>query len=170
MSTNAQGMTNGSRSAIRSELGIIPGWAYAVAILIFVGVPFLFFGFVWPSGEAGDAPPLFRFAIPFVPGTFLAFLALMTGYVNRDAGRRAMNRTLWTLVVIFVPNAIGFILYFLMRSPLRTVCPKCETRIDPKSNYCPSCRYNFHPTCPHCKAAVQPGDTFCANCGASLNA
>jgi hypothetical protein len=170
MSTNVQGMTNGHRSALRTELGIIPGWAYVVAVLVFLAVPVLFFGFVWPSAEAGGAPPWFRVVIPFMPATFLAVLALMIGYVNRDAGRRGTNRTVWTLVVIFVPNAIGFILYFLMRSPLRTVCPKCGTRIDPKSNYCPSCRYNFHPTCPQCKSAVQTADTFCANCGAPLNA
>jgi hypothetical protein len=39
--------------------------------------------------------------------------------------------------VIFVPNAIGFILYFLMRDPLRVNCPKCGAVIDPKSNLLP---------------------------------
>jgi hypothetical protein len=152
---------------IRQEVGIIPAWAFVVAIIVFVAAPIVFFGFVWPHEE--DAPGLvLRVLIPFLPATILAFLVLMIGYVNRDAGRRNMNRLLWTLVVIFVPNAIGFILYFLLRSPVQGHCPKCGTAVDPKANYCPNCRYSFHPTCPQCKLPVGPGDTFCANCGAQL--
>ena len=168
MSTNVPGTTN-DKSAIRREFGIIPAWAYVIAGVVFVGIPVLFFGFVWPN-EPSEGPGIWmRNLISVLPGTFLAFLALMVGYVNRDAGRRGMSRTLWTLVVIFVPNAIGFILYFLMRNPLRANCPKCGAVIDPKSNYCPNCRHSFNPTCPQCKAPVRPADTFCAHCGAQLN-
>jgi RNA polymerase subunit RPABC4/transcription elongation factor Spt4 len=99
-----------------------------------------------------------------VPAFFLSFLTLMMGYVNVDARRRGMNRLLWTLLVIFIPNAIGFILYFLLRSPIRLDCPKCGAIVNPQTNYCPSCRHSFHPTCPECKSSVKPGDTFCANC------
>src|SRR6185295_18115459 len=42
MSTNVQGTTN-DKSAIRREFGIIPGWAYVIAGLVFVGIPVLFF-------------------------------------------------------------------------------------------------------------------------------
>ena len=149
--------------SLKREIMLIPGWAFAIAVLVFVLVPACFFMFV------KDAPMPLRILMGFLPGTALAFLALMVGYVNRDAGRRGMSRALWTVLVLVIPNAIGFILYFLLRSPLRLDCPKCGAIVDPSVNFCPSCRYNFHPTCPQCSSTVQPGDTFCANCGTQLN-
>lgn len=158
---------NGNRFDIKQEIAIIPAWAFIVASIIFVLVPVCFFALVW-AREANPPAPVFQFVIALLPATILAFLALMIGYVNRDAGRRGMSRTLWTIIVIVVPNAIGFILYFLLRNPIRTHCPKCAAVVDPRVNYCPSCGHNFHPTCGQCKAAVRPGDTYCVNCGAQL--
>ena len=166
--TETRSETNGDRFGIKREMGVIPGWAYVLAALIFVTIPFVFLTFVSGFGP-GVGGRFFRILFPIVPATILAFLVLMIGYVNRDAGRRGMNRLAWTLIVIFVPNAIGFIIYFLMRNPLRTNCPKCGTVSNMGINYCPSCRYNFHPTCPQCKTAVRTSDTFCANCGVQLN-
>jgi RNA polymerase subunit RPABC4/transcription elongation factor Spt4 len=153
---------------IKTEIMVIPEWAYVVALIVFVVFPicFFFLSSVWSPGS--DVPLPFRILLTFFPGTVLAFLALMVGYVNKDAGLRGMNRKLWTLLVIFIPNAIGFILYFLLRSPLQIECPKCGTVVDSRVNFCPACRYSFHQTCPHCRAMVRPGDTFCANCGDTI--
>jgi hypothetical protein len=103
-----------------------------------------------------------------VAGAVLAFFVLLVGYVNRDAARRGMNVTLWTLLVIFVPDAIGFILYFLMRQPLRIPCPKCGAVADPAFNFCPRCKFNLHLACPACHRAVQPGDLYCPFCANHL--
>jgi hypothetical protein len=154
--------------ANRREVSSIPAWAYVIAGIIFICIPVIFFTMVWPDESEMPRFPL-QVLISFMPGTILAFMALMVGYVNRDAGRRGMNRTLWTLLVIFIPNAIGFILYFLLRSPLRTACPKCGTTVEPNVNFCPNCRYTLHPTCAQCRSAVRRNDTFCANCGAQLD-
>jgi putative effector of murein hydrolase LrgA (UPF0299 family) len=164
--TSTSGVENTDKFGIKRELTVIPGWAFVLAVAVFILVPALFFGLVW--SHPSDAPVPFRILISFLPGTILAFLALMVGYVNRDSGRRGMNRTLWTLLVIFVPNAIGFILYFLLRNPIRSECPKCGTGVDLGANYCPGCGYSFHPTCPQCRSAVRTRDTFCANCGMKL--
>ena len=86
----------------------------------------------------------------------------------RDAARRGMNRTLWTLIVVFVPNAIGFILYFLLRAPLQMQCPKCGATMTRQANYCSNCRHAFYPTCPQCKTPVRETDKFCVNCGVQL--
>ena len=59
--------------------------------------------------------------------SFLAIVILMIGYVNADSKRRGMNSLLWTLLVIFIPKALGFIAYFLLRKPLMMPCPKCRT-------------------------------------------
>jgi RNA polymerase subunit RPABC4/transcription elongation factor Spt4 len=93
---------------------------------------------------------------------------LLVGYVNRDARRRGMNVALWTVLVIFVPNAIGFIIYFLMRQPLRIACPKCGVVADPAFNFCPKCKFNLHPTCPECHRGVQAGDLYCPFCAREL--
>jgi RNA polymerase subunit RPABC4/transcription elongation factor Spt4 len=155
------------KSGLKKELAIIPGWAYVVAVIAFVCIASVFAWFVWPRQE--NAPPFpLQILVTLLPATFLAFLVLMIGYVNRDAGRRGMSRTLWTLIVMFVPNALGFILYFLLRNPIQTECPKCRTVVNREINYCPSCGYSFHPTCPHCKSPIRPGDAFCGKCGQRL--
>ena len=156
-----------ARFDIRQEIRVIPWWAYTLAVAVYICILLLFVGFVWP-GEANPPALGFQVLFPLFIGLIPAFLAWLVGYVNRDAGRRGMSRLLWTLIVIFVPNGIGFILYFVLRNPIQAVCPKCGTVVDPRVNYCPRCRYNFRPTCPQCKSSVRPGDAFCANCGTTL--
>jgi RNA polymerase subunit RPABC4/transcription elongation factor Spt4 len=149
---------------IGQEIRVVPGWAVVVAILLFFGIQFAFFNWAWPSEQ--NPPPLpLQVLLTTMASSIGAFLVLLIGYVNRDAGRRGMSRTLWTLLVIFVPNAIGFIIYFLVRSPLTVQCPQCGTVVDPTVNFCPSCRFGFRPTCPQCKSATDPGDRFCPKCG-----
>ncbi|HXK61581.1 MAG TPA: zinc ribbon domain-containing protein [Acidobacteriota bacterium] len=150
------------------EIRVVPRWSIIVALLLFVGTQFVFFRFLWPSEQ--NPPPLaLQIAFTTLAASALAFLVLMVGYVNRDAGRRGMSRTLWTLLVIFIPNAIGFIIYFLVRNPLRVQCPQCGAVIEPSVNFCPSCRFALRPTCPQCKSAINPGDRFCPKCGRELS-
>lgn len=158
-----------ARSDIGSEIGIIPWWAYALAVVVYVGIQLIFHLLAWPS-ESNPPKMAFQILFPLFIGLIPAFLALLVGYVNRDAGRRGMSRALWTTIVIVVPNGIGFILYFVLRNPIRARCPKCGTAVDSRVNYCPRCRYNFHPTCQQCKAAVRTGDAFCGNCGTEVGA
>jgi RNA polymerase subunit RPABC4/transcription elongation factor Spt4 len=156
------------RFDIREEIRIIPLWAVVLAIVLFFGVPLLFHAYVWP-GEQNPPPYPVQILISLMVGSISAFFVLLIGYVNKDAGRRGMSRTLWTLVVIFVPNAIGFIIYFVVRQPLLIRCPQCESIVAPGSNFCPSCRFSFSPTCPRCQSSVNPGDAYCPNCGHELS-
>jgi hypothetical protein len=156
-----------AKARVTEEFKVIPAWAYVNAAIVFI----LTAGFLYRSIWAGQgyAPLPFRIFMTFFPPTFLAVLALMVGYVNADAGRRRMSRTLWTIIVIIVPNAIGFILYFLLRSPIQTDCPKCGTAVQSRDNFCPTCGYSFNPTCPKCRSAVRSNAKFCANCGTDLS-
>ena len=97
-----------------------------------------------------------------------ALWVLMIFYVNADAKRRQMNRLLWTLLVIFIPNAIGFILYFVLRQPIARPCAKCGTSVRPDFVFCPACGESLAPTCPGCHHGIEPGWTACAFCGARL--
>ena len=51
-------------------------------------------------------------------------------YVWRDAKRRRMNAVLWTIIAVFAPTLIGFIVYLLVRSNYSDLeCPSCGTPV-----------------------------------------
>jgi len=152
---------------IVEEVKVVPWWATGLAIALFAGLQFLMHLVLFPR-EPHPTPLAWRIFIGFVAGMALAFFVLLVGYVNRDARRRGMNVTLWTLLVIFVPDAIGFIIYFLLRQPLRIACPKCGAIGDPAFNFCPRCKFNLHPACPQCHHPVQVGDVYCPYCAMAL--
>ena len=81
----------------------------------------------------------------------IAIIILLVGYVNRDAKRREMNSTLWTiLIVVLIPAyfVTGFIFYFLLRDPLPLDCPQCDATVSARFNYCPDCKFNLRPHAP----------------------
>ncbi len=157
-----------NKSTFREEFGIIPSWAIVVALLVFIGLPaaFVLF-FLLPAGQK---TPLFMPVLWVVGGGMLALVVLLVGYVNADAKRRGMNALLWTLLVIFVPNAIGFIIYFLMRQPLLLRCPQCLADVKADFNFCPKCSTELTPVCSKCGHGIRGGDVFCPYCGNSLTA
>jgi hypothetical protein len=96
--------------------------------------------------------------------------SLLAGYVYGDARRRNMRAVMWTLLVILIPNAIGFILYFILRDPLVTRCPACGGSVRVQFAFCPHCGASRGPNCPQCRQAVEAGWTHCSHCGAALKA
>src|SRR5208337_4340116 len=96
---------------IVEEVKVVPWWAIGLAVAAFAGLQVLMHVVMFPR-EPHPLPLAWRIFIGFVAGMALAFYVLLVGYVNRDARRRGMSATLWTVLVIFVPNAIGFIIYF----------------------------------------------------------
>jgi hypothetical protein len=78
-----------------------------------------------------------------VPGAFIgslfAVLVLGLGYVYGDARRRNMPAVAWLLVALFVPNLLGFLLYFVLRKPLGRPCPQCGQAITPEQRFCSWC-------------------------------
>ena len=152
---------------IFAEFSIIPKFMIAVAILVAVGLMAFLFLVMFPNDKNG---PPFSIQVPVATavGFVMGFFTLLIGYVNRDAKRRGMNYALWTVLVIFIPNAIGYILYFMMRQPLRGTCPACQATVNPAFNYCPNCKYVLHPACPSCHRSIEAGATFCPYCSADL--
>jgi hypothetical protein len=154
-----------NKPQISEEVRVIPWWAYMfAAVSITATGPYFYFHGIQPGPYAA----LFRAIFTVTISCIIAFLVLLVGYVNRDAKRRNMNSALWTVLVIFIPNAIGFIIYFLLRQPLMVKCPECGTLANPTFNYCPKCKYNLRPTCPKCTHVVRPGDAFCPQCAYEL--
>jgi ABC-type Fe3+ transport system permease subunit len=167
------------------EFKLVPRWLVAVVILLFILAQVIAYivntqgltnnGEIFPP-ELRNEPALASLALAGII-TFIALVLgsslLLFGYVNRDAKRRGMNSTLWTLLVILLFPAyfaVGFIIYFLMREPLPYPCPACGTAVGARFNFCPNCKCNLYPSCPQCKHEVVETDKFCPYCGNDLRA
>jgi RNA polymerase subunit RPABC4/transcription elongation factor Spt4 len=165
-------LTLEGKTTLKDELRFIPTAGWVVAGLFFLAWFVGFIVFFAPHavhGKPGE-PPLWLFRLLMIlPGLALTAIVLMVFYVNVDAGRRRMNRLLWTLLVIFIPNAIGFIIYFVLRQPIPRPCPQCHTLLRPDFTFCPSCGGVLAPLCPNCHRAVEHGWATCAFCGSKLS-
>lgn len=98
-------------------------------------------------------------AIPIVIGT----------YVYRDATQRGINAVLWTLIALFAPMLIGFIIYLLMRSNYPNLkCQNCNEFVNEEYVVCPKCNTKLRPACPNCSAAIETGWIVCPKCAQPL--
>ena len=151
----------------QSEFAIIPWVMYPLAAIGFICMVFLFV-VVLPQHDPKAVHGPARVLVGIVVGCVLAAYLLLVGYVNQDAKRRAMGQLLWTLLVIFIPNGIGFLAYFLLRKPILEVCPKCGERVEKGFHYCSKCGCALTPACPHCGQTVQRDYVCCPYCGKAL--
>ena len=159
--------TTTGRFDIRAEIRLIPKAMWVVAVLVFLGIEAFFVPAVFRHDPHAPPAALLAF-LGALPGTILGFFMLLVGYVNRDAKRRGMNYGLWTVLVLLIPNAIGYIIYFVVRQPILSACPQCGTTVNREFNFCPKCKFNFHPACPQCHRGIEAGATFCPYCSAEL--
>jgi hypothetical protein len=145
---------------------VIAGVSYAAIVVV---MPVFF---VLAPRFGGELPPMvwLWFALSLVPALLVPAFILLVGYVFGDARRRSMNPWLWTLLVVFVPNAIGFILYFILRSPAPLPCPQCGTAVGKDLAHCPRCGASVRAACPQCHRPAGVGWTHCGHCGAALDA
>ena len=167
------------------EFKLVPRWLVVVVILLFILAQAIAYivntqgltnnGEIFPP-ELRNEPALASLALAGIitlVALVLGASLFLFGYVNRDAKRRGMNSTLWTLLVILLFPAyfaLGFIIYFLMREPLPYPCPQCGITVGARFNFCPSCKCNLYPSCPQCKREVVETDKFCPYCGNDLKA
>jgi RNA polymerase subunit RPABC4/transcription elongation factor Spt4 len=157
---------NQTPRALAAEVQIVPSWAWVLAVITFVAAQFFFNVFLarQPNAPRAWARPL----IGLLAGLFGGFYFLLLGYVNRDAKRRGMSPILWTCVAVLIPNALGFLLYFVLRQPIGQACPQCGNAVQIEFNFCPRCNYKLSPSCPQCERMVGAGDVYCPYCGTSL--
>jgi len=157
------------QSQFKREIEIIPGIAKVLAVVLFLILQIGLLVLVPHYVDAKEIPPMpALIAISLVGGAFLAIIILMIGYVNADSKRRGMNSLLWTLLVIFVPKALGFLAYFLLRKPMLMPCPTCGTPVGTDFNFCPKCRYAVTPTCANCGRGINRDYVVCPYCGKSV--
>jgi len=174
------------RSRFRDELRIIPKWLvwtcfflYVIALIIGMAVNIHGLqtgGPIFPGDESlrslGFLSCLALAGAITGAALFLSCTLFMFGYVYRDAKRRGMNASLWTLLVLILSPAyllIGLIIYLLVREPLPYTCPQCAAIVNARFNFCPNCKYNLHPACPACQREVDDDDKFCPFCATELH-
>src|SRR5438309_2004733 len=75
------------------------------------------------EGFLNAMPEALRFGLAF--GVFTAAFFLALGYVYGDAKRRQMPAWAWVIAASFIPNLIGFIIYFVFRGPFLGPCSSC---------------------------------------------
>jgi hypothetical protein len=156
-------------SRFREELRVIPIAAWVIATLAVVGVEFMLLTFAVPNDrQVRNWPFWAQVGLSTFAALVVAAYILLVGYVSGDAKRRGMRRVLWTLIAIFVPNAMGIILYFFLREPIMATCPRCGTPAKPTFAYCYQCGTEIARACSHCHRPVEPNWKACAYCGTDL--
>jgi RNA polymerase subunit RPABC4/transcription elongation factor Spt4 len=160
---------NDNSTRFMDEVRIISPWAFAIASLGYVAAGA---AVVFATLTNKTTDPFYRLPV-LVPlaiagGTLIACYILLIGYLNRDAGRRGMSRLAWTLLAIFIPHALGIVLYFVLRQPRILNCPQCSAAVETGFGFCPRCRFQLNATCPQCQRGVNAADKFCPYCGGDL--
>jgi hypothetical protein len=157
------------------EFALVPQgarWTAVLVTLVFVAV--MAGIFLLPAIAERDPKALLVlspfFLLSLVGAAFLAAYVLLVGYVFGDARRRGMNHVLWTLLSVFIPNAIGIILYFILRDPIPVPCPSCHAPARKGHAFCACCGAAVSVACPACRQPVEAGWRNCAHCGAPLSA
>jgi ABC-type sugar transport system permease subunit len=167
------------------EFGIIPRWLMVLVAVLYVIALVVAITVNLAAGRNPNGndmfPPDLRYSpalaslalagIVTAASLSLAIIIFLVAYVNRDASRRGMSSSLWTILVIILLPAwgfIGFVIYLLMREPLPYPCPQCGNSVGARFNFCPNCKCNLHPSCPQCKREIAETDKFCPYCGNEL--
>jgi hypothetical protein len=125
--------------SVRQFLDVVPKFVKTVAAVIVGGGVLIGVAFTVRSigGKVDIAAPF----LGLLAGVVMAIWILGLGYVNADARRRGMPPILWTLIVVFIPNLLGFLLYFALRRPIALPCPHCGQATTAGQRFCSWCGY-----------------------------
>lgn len=124
---------------VRQFLDVVPKPVKTVALVVACGGVLIGLAFTVGliDGKAVVAAPF----LGLLAGVVIAIWILGLGYVYADARRRGMPPILWTLIVAFIPNLLGFLLYFALRRPIALRCPHCGQATTAGQRFCSWCGY-----------------------------
>lgn len=154
-------------SRFMEEVRLIRWPAWVAGAVVAAGMV-LFIVLLKPTPPEAPLPLPIKVLVGTLAGAVLFCYALVIGYVYVDAKRRGMRYVMWTWLAALVPNAIGIILYFVLRDPLLVSCTACRARARQNLTYCPQCGSPIGRACPQCRRPVEPGWLNCAYCGVKL--
>jgi Double zinc ribbon len=156
-------------SRLREELRVIPRTAWILAPIAYLTAATLLFEVaVRRDPQMGQWPLAGQLAFCYGALLLLAAAILLVGYVYGDAKRRGMRYVMWTWLALLIPDGIGIILYFILRSQLPKPCPGCSAKLKSGYAFCPHCGTALQPRCPNCGQGVEPAWANCPHCGTKL--
>ncbi len=147
---------------LRQESTVVPGMVRKFAKFLVIAGPtvgaclLMLAGILLVGGHTHKdyiaGPALAGLGIAVV-SLFLAAYIMLLGYIYGDARRRGMPAALWTLLVVLIPNLIGFIVYFILRRGVFAPCSQCGRGAEIGQIYCSSCGHKLDLA----TASPQPG-------------
>jgi len=156
--------------SLRNEMHVIPPVAKVLAALAFLGIAIGLIAIAIPqSRDTLGLPRGGQVALGIFAAAIPAIYILLLGYIYGDARRRHMRYIVWTLLAIFIPNAIGIILFFILRDPLPVFCPHCGASVKAAFTFCPQCATALQPVCAQCGRAVERNWSHCPHCGTATS-
>lgn len=155
-------------SSFVGRLKIIPRPAWIVGFLLSaVLVLPIMIGPMRSDREVREWPAVAKIALISVVPIFLVAYCALVGFIYADARRRRMRHVMWAWLAL-VPYFVGVILYFILRDPLPTPCPRCGTDVPQTFAFCPGCGASVHPTCSQCGKSLQREWVNCPHCGTRI--
>jgi hypothetical protein len=154
-----------------ANLKLIRPAVWVIAFVMFFGVQALFWFVIWPQTHPDELEKLSdvgKICLPLLASSILFVYVLLIGFVYVDAKRRGMRYVVWTWLAIVIPDMIGVILYFILRDPMPTPCPKCGKLVAQSFSFCPDCATELMRTCKVCHKKLGTGWVNCAYCGAPV--
>ncbi len=154
-------------SRFRDEFDVISPTGRLVAACVWVAFV-VALSILFAYSAPNDPPlPVRIVMLVLVPLPMTAW-ALLVAYIDADARRRGMPHVMWTLLAIFIPSAIGIILYFVLREPLLRQCANCGRQMPSTFTFCPGCGAAAGLVCAHCQRPAEVGWQVCPYCGTRL--
>jgi hypothetical protein len=128
--------------SVRQFLDVVPKSVKTAAFVIASGGVVIGLAGTFFSTRSFSFPVLLPgLGFGLLAGVVIAIWILGLGYVNADARRRGMPPILWTLIAAFIPNLLGFLLYFALRRPIALPCPHCGQATTAEQRFCSWCGY-----------------------------
>jgi Double zinc ribbon len=155
-------MGENGMSRLSRELSVAPRPGVVISLVMAVAATTLL------TTVASHVHVLARVALGLLLGLVILVYGLLVSYVYGDARRRGMRHVLWTLIAVFVPNALGLIAYFVLREPILQPCGSCGATARRDFAFCPRCGAALPRVCPSCRGPVELSWTHCAHCGKKL--
>lgn len=149
-------------SWLRQEFSVAPRTGVAVSAIVAAVA-----GTLWSFVARGFPLPA-RIPLAALMALLVFLYGFLVSYVYGDAKRRGMRHRLWAVVAAVVPNALGFIAYFLLREPLLRRCAACGAAARRDFAFCPQCGAALAEACPACRRPVEPAWSHCAHCGTAI--
>lgn len=99
---------------------------------------------------------------------FIVMIIFIGSYVYYDAKKRGMAAIMWTIISVFIPYFIGFLIYIIARGENKKRCPVCGKSVDYQYKVCPFCGTELKHKCPYCGKDISPDWNVCPYCSNKL--